>query len=405
MKDKKVLIIAYACEANKTSEPGVGWHFSKEISNFINVTVLTRRNNRDNIVENLQKNDKRNFAYYDLPNFFKILKKRIPLGTQIYYMLWQWGAYKYAKKNLVQNIDLVHHLTFGTSWTSPPSFMLDKKFIWGPIGGGEFIPLAFMKDVSYKSVIQESIYYILNKINRISPFSHLVWTKASAVIFRTESTKINAPKNNVKNIKIISETAVNAKEKQEIKKHNESIYVLCIGRMIYGKGFIYAVEGFHDYLKKGGDGKLELLGNGPEYDKIKKYVDENQLQDHIILSGFVDNDVVKSKLKKANILLHPSFREGGSWAIMEAMSYGLPVICLNTSGPKDMVTEKCGILIPLSSPSQVKQDIGNGLLKLSQEISFFKTLSKNAQDRIETCYSWHRRGEEIFDVYLSVLEN
>ena len=37
--NKKVLIIAYACEPHQTSEPGVGWNFSSEISNFVNCSL------------------------------------------------------------------------------------------------------------------------------------------------------------------------------------------------------------------------------------------------------------------------------------------------------------------------------------------------------------------------------
>lgn len=403
MKNKNALIIAYACEANKTSEPGVGWYFSNEISKFINTTVLTRENNKDNIVQNIQEDNTREFIYYDLPDLFKTFKKKIPLGTQIYYLLWQWGAYRYAKKSLDKNIDIVHHLTFGTSWISPPSFILKKKFIWGPIGGGDFIPVKFIKEMNFRSIIQESIYYTLNNINKISPFSHLVWKNASAIIFRTESSKINAPKTDIKNLQVISETATNETIEHKTKEHKKFIHALCIGRITYWKGFIYAVKGFHNYLKSGGEGKLELLGDGPELDKIKAYISENSLQDNIILNGFVDNSVVKLKLDKANVLLHPSFRDGGSWAIMEAMSYGLAVICLNTSGPKDMVTDKCGILIDIKSPKQVSEDIGNGLLKLSLEKSFFETFSKNSKDRVRTNYSWKYRGKEIKEVYSKVL--
>ena len=47
-----ILLIAYACEPDKTSEPGVGWNFSREILNFDmvkHVTMITRANNQKNI--------------------------------------------------------------------------------------------------------------------------------------------------------------------------------------------------------------------------------------------------------------------------------------------------------------------------------------------------------------------
>ena len=43
----------------------------------------------------------------------------------------------------------------------------------------------------------------------------------------------------------------------------------------------------------------------------------------------IKRNEVLTKLSKADIYLFPSLREGGSWALMEAMAVGLPVICLN----------------------------------------------------------------------------
>jgi len=131
--------------------------------------------------------------------------------------------------------------------------------------------------------------------------------------------------------------------------------------MNYWKGFILAVQGFHEYLKKGGKGTLELFGEGSGANTIANYIKSNQLEENITIRGFVPNETIKKKMNEAHLMLHPSFREGGSWAIMEAMSHGLPVICLNTSGPKDMVTEKCGVLINICSMAQVVNDIGEAI--------------------------------------------
>ena len=70
--NKNILIVAYACEPNKTSEPGVGWNFSKELSKYTKVTVLTRLNNKIHIDNYSCSN--MTFIYYDLPLFFLFLK-------------------------------------------------------------------------------------------------------------------------------------------------------------------------------------------------------------------------------------------------------------------------------------------------------------------------------------------
>ncbi len=403
---KTVLIIAYACEPNKTSEPGVGWNFSKEIANFYDTIVLTRANNKEGIES--APEDSRKYMYYDLPAIFKILKKKLPLGTQFYYMFWQWGAYMFIRKffkDANNKVDAVHHLTFGNTWISPPSFLLKKKFIWGPIGGGDFIPYNFLREMGPIAVIRQTIYYLLNQSSRISPFSYNLRHTASAVIFRTKSSYNSFANNSVKHIEIICETASPDKEAKNLKKHSEFISAICVGRLIYGKGFIYAVKGFHQYLNNGGKGQLEILGDGAEYKNIKNYIDKYHLSDKIIMRGFVDNNIVKETMNRANILMHPSFSEGGSWAIMEAMSFGLPVICLDASGPKDMVTPNCGALLSMDSPEQLVKDIAMELKKFSQDEKYYLNLSKNAQDRIATQYTWDKRGEQIASVYKKVLED
>ena len=49
-KVKNILISAYACEPQKGSEPGIGWHWVVELARLeYNVHVITRSNNRENI--------------------------------------------------------------------------------------------------------------------------------------------------------------------------------------------------------------------------------------------------------------------------------------------------------------------------------------------------------------------
>ena len=94
-----------------------------------------------------------------------------------------------------------------------------------------------------------------------------------------------------------------------------------------------------------------------------------------------------------------------SWSIMEAMAHGLPVICLDTSGPKDMVSEQCGFRIRLSNSKQVAQDIGKSILFLRNNEKAYHDMSINCIARIKQFYNWNYRGEEIKKVYELVLDN
>ncbi len=403
---KKVLIIAYACEPNKTSEPGVGWRFSQEIASFMDVTVLTRANNRQSI-EAAENDLNIKYIYLDLPKIFTRIKKKVPFGIQIYSRFWQTKAYKEVNrlmKNSEVNFDIVHHLTFGTTKNVPKAYKFNKPFIWGPIGGGDLIPYRFLKKMGVMSHLSEFFYMLLHTVSNVSPLSYLTRNKSSAIIFRTDSTFKRFPKNGCKNRYLISESALDEAKRASIKKEiTNELNVLCVGRIIHGKGYIYALRGFHDFLKSGGNGKLVFLGEGPEEHSLKSYVKKYRLESYVQFKGHIPKEEVEKELINGHLLIHPSFREGGSWAIMEAMSFGLPVICLNTSGPKDMVTNKCGLLIDMVSPNQVSTDIGAGLISFINNKEMYNRMSENAILRIRTEYNWDKRRIQIKRVYEEVL--
>jgi glycosyltransferase involved in cell wall biosynthesis len=402
---KKVLIIAYACEPNRSSEPGVGWNFVKEISSFMDVTVLTRANNRSSI--ELKENTGINFIYYDLLPSLQRIKKKIPFGLQLYYFLWQIFAYKKVEEIVKnENFDLLHHLTFGVTKNMPPVQHFNIPFVLGPAGGGDVIPFSFLKKMGPKAIVNEAIYKLLHlKSYYLSINTYHAKRKLSAIIFRTSSSMDNFPMRNKYKSHLISESAFTFDPDYEYSKSNSEIFlkVICVGRLMKAKGYEYALKGFSVFIKNGGIGSLTLIGDGDEKNNLMQFVKDNNLSSFVEFKGFISNEEVINELKTSHILVHPSFREGGSWAIMESMFYGNPVICFNTSGPKDMVTKDTGILIDLISPDHSIVDIGRGLLLLQKNKELYNEKSYNSSQRIKNDYNWAKRNYQIKSVYDSVL--
>ena len=402
---KHVVLIAYAFEPHKTSEPGVGWNFIHEIAKFMQVTVLTRSNNRKAIEAELDY-ENINVLYFDLSDRIMALKKKIPFGIQIYYTLWQRGAYKMLEGKFKRGeleADVLHHLTFGMTKNVPPLGKFKVPFIWGPIGGGDRIPFTFLKEMGLKAIFQELSYRFMHLSSNLSLRSYQTRKNAKAILFRTQSALINFPQNGCENRVLISETAM----PEPVKTYNSKVIgdklkCICVGRLMHGKGYLYALKGFHQYLQMGGAGRLIFVGEGPEKNNLMKYVAKQKLQEQVDFKGFIPNNEVKSLLKESDVLLHPSFREGGSWAIMEGMSFGLPVICLKTSGPQDMVTDQCGVMVEMRSPKQVTEGIAQALLKMVNSPKTYTLLSKNAVNRIKSEYNWAKRGEQMKKVYQKI---
>ena len=141
----KLLISAYACEPGRGSEAGVGWNCVLQAARFHEVWVLTRKNNREPIENALQTDPLENvrFVYFDLPRWSRFWKRRTR-GLQLYYYLWQIGAYFVARKlHRRVGFDLTHHVTFVNYWLPSLLPLLPVPFLWGPVGGGESAPVGF----------------------------------------------------------------------------------------------------------------------------------------------------------------------------------------------------------------------------------------------------------------------
>lgn len=100
-----------------------------------------------------------------------------------------------------------------------------------------------------------------------------------------------------------------------------------------------------------------IVGKGPEKKQIEEMVKNYHLAENIKLVGEVPRETVMEYLKMADMYLFPSLREGGSWALMEAMAAELPVVCFDWTGTGVITDDLCANRI---KPTSMKQDGSDG---------------------------------------------
>lgn len=71
--------------------------------------------------------------------------------------------------------------------------------------------------------------------------------------------------------------------------------------------------------------------------------------DNVKIFGNVDHDAVRSLLDEADVFLFPSYTEGFSNALLEAMARGVPVIATPVGANADMIEESGGMLVRVGS--------------------------------------------------------
>lgn len=385
----KIFIIAFACEPNRTSEPGVGWNVAREMASRHDVTVITRANNRD-VIESVGGIKNVKWIYFDLAGWFCKLKKRIPYGSQIYQEIWNKAVARRFRKE-IEASDIVHQLTFGAAFFTPWAARYAKKFVWGPLGGGDKpIPFSFMRRMDCLSFVREFIYgFISRAACRGNLWSRRLRSQVDAIIFRTREFSKRMKCREGIDISIVGETAYTEPiVPREYDMSRRPLRVMIVGRLIPHKAADFALQAFVRFVADGGDGELIVCGSGPLEAKMRRIAQKAKMDAKVRFLGQVEHGKVIAELRRSDVLLHLSFREGGSWSILEAMAHGLPVICQKASGMDDMVADNCGSKITASTPDELVAIAAKHLMAYYADRNLIMRQGLAAQRRVAEVYRW-----------------
>jgi glycosyltransferase involved in cell wall biosynthesis len=180
------------------------------------------------------------------------------------------------------------------------------------------------------------------------------------------------------------------------------VELLYIGRFSFEKGVDTAIEAIKLLRNKGFKCRLRLAGTtgGKEYEKLKKLVVYNHLDNIVDFVGFVvQGKEMDALLNSSDIFLIPSRWDLQPRSLWEAMSRGLPIICSRgVKSPAMLFTHKQDLYF--TDPDSAEQ-IANGieqiandetlrhnLIRGSVRIARERTLEKSAEGLIRTLDRW-----------------
>ncbi len=398
----RVLLSAYACEPNKGSEPEVGWQWALQMARFHDVTVLTRRNNRLEIEKELEvlrgKVPLPTFLYHDEEPVFLLMKARFR-AVKSYYVLWQKSAHELvAQLHKVKPFHLLHHVTF--AGYRYPTVIWDQGVpcVWGPIGGIESIPMRLLPWTHPTSLIHESLRNIHNSLQSL-PFNIL--PKRAH-----QSTTVLASTHEMQ--QILSHLGTDAKLVPTIGLHLESspaprkerkpgpMRLLFVGNIITLKGVDLALQA----LKKSNtDATFTLVGDGNFLTAARRLAEKLGLQARVEFRGRLPRAEVLRLYSDFDVFIFPSLHDTGGYAVIEAMSAGLPVICLDCGGPAVAVQANCGRRIPLGSRAKVIEHLASAICDYNQNRNLFIEHGDEALKSVSERYGWGRKGEQMNEIY------
>ena len=124
---------------------------------------------------------------------------------------------------------------------------------------------------------------------------------------------------------------------KNLKEYYEKDFIVSIMRLTeHQKDFDTLILGFKLAKEKGAKGKLYILGDGPDRDKIEKKIKQEGMENEIILLGNIKNPY--PWIKKAKMLVHSSKYEGLPTVLIEALILDKIVISSDCpTGPREIL--------------------------------------------------------------------
>lgn len=141
--------------------------------------------------------------------------------------------------------------------------------------------------------------------------------------------------------------------------------------------------------------RLQIIGDGPQSDDLKRLVSKLGVQDRVLFLGF-RNDALDLLGRSAALVL-PSLTEGTSRIVMEAMAMGKPVIGTDVQGINTLIEQnKTGLLVSVKDP----RSIARAMDRLATDKTLSHSLGSAARDHILENHSAEvvvKKYEKLYD--------
>lgn len=170
-------------------------------------------------------------------------------------------------------------------------------------------------------------------------------------------------------------------------------YVLAVGRFVPEKGFHDLLTAFRGLDT---DWKLAIAGDADHEDEYSRSLRLQASEDpRVVLTGYIRGEELKESYSNAGLFVLPSYHEGLPIVLLEAMSYGLPVIVSDIPANRELAE---------ADETFNAGDVDDLRNKLSARISGIHSPS-NGREHLLDEFNWDRISDETQAVYSRAVES
>ena len=168
---------------------------------------------------------------------------------------------------------------------------------------------------------------------------------------------------------------------------------LFVGRLWQHKRVDLVIEAF-SHLK---DGKLLIVGDGPERRKLQKMVKYYGLRNRVRFHRNVNNRDLEKIYRSVTCGIYTPVREPFGIMPLEAASYGMPVIVTSDGGYTEVLDKDCAHIVPPDPKA-----IAEALDITFQDHARCRQMGEAARKKVEH-FTWDRTASELLKLFKRTL--
>lgn len=128
--------------------------------------------------------------------------------------------------------------------------------------------------------------------------------------------------------------------------------LLYAGQFLYWKGMGLGLRAVAGAREAGHDVRLTMVGSGREEAGWRNLAYELGISESIEWVGWVNHDDMSRVYREHDAFIFPSLHDSSGNVVLEALSQGLPVICLGLGGPAEIANNECGRVVDVSGKGE-----------------------------------------------------
>ncbi len=427
MSRHKVLVIAEAANPEWVSVPLVGWSHAQALSRVADIHLVTQIRNQD-AIERFGWTEGLEFTAINSEAVATVLWKlsdmvrggsgkgwtavtalQAPSYLYFEHLFWK----KFEPELRAGKWDLVHRIT-PLSPTTPSLIAgrlkkLGVPYVVGPLNGGVPWPQAFDAE---RRAEKEWLSYVRGAY-RFVPGYAAVRKHAAALLVGSQDTAEQMPGWCHERLVYIPENAIDperfmsAGKNQGSESRTEAVQrrplrIAFVGRLVPYKGADMLLEACAPLIKSG-QVTIDLIGEGPETERLVELVRELGIEAGVEFAGWVPHEELQGRLGRSDVFGFPSIREFGGGVVLEAMALGVVPVVVGYGGPKELVTPETGITVPIGTRDSIVSHFREALMGLVRDPEKLAAMSTASRERVEQYFTWPRKAEQMVSVYDWVL--